>query len=302
MTKVESIIEELSDQEKQLLMDQTDLFQAQNGKHIQAEIRFMFKEEIDIPSFVQELKDSIYPQFYNEKKQRIWDNHAILFDDDMESYYATFSPMYRATFQYASQTYTSIDDYMTRQYEAIQGYAWDRVKERILFRGLRAQFAQHPEMRTILLATGASILGYMVEKDQWATSKHIGDADAFSYLEWPTSNLYGRILSQVREELRHWQEASSNVCEPSQPLPYVDACDLPANAYWQKSIEELYKNETLQPILDAYFLTLRPGFGISLDQIQRYSLFTIESSPAFPKEGLMELKQDLYDMVLYGAI
>ncbi len=300
---IRSLINELDEKDKELLVTNTDAFIEKNGRRLQAEVSFLTSETIDF----DELQTYVYPQFYDAKGRHILDRHAILFDRQAE-YYASFVPTYKASFQYAGQTYDSIDSYMTYQKQNIQATEdiWDDVKQRILYRGLRASFSQNPMERAVLLNTGSLILAYMEYDQNWGTNETIESENAFSYLTWTGDNLYGKTLVFVRDELRHWQEASLYVANEEQPLPYIDAIALPANQLWQTSIEELYKKEELKPVLDAYFKTLRPGFGLPFfaqwDRLKRYSLFTIEGANGFPKQGLYELKQDLYDMVLFGTI
>ncbi len=71
---------------------------------------------------------------------------------------------------------------------------WEEVRVGIMEEIIRAKFTQHPELACRLLATGGKVL---VEGNRWG--------DTFWGVDWRTGqgeNHLGRILMQVREELR----------------------------------------------------------------------------------------------------
>jgi len=69
---------------------------------------------------------------------------------------------------------------------------WDNAKDDIMRQAVRAKFSQHPEIRKSLLATGAaSIVEHTANDSYWGDG---GDGTG--------KNMLGRILVQVRDELR----------------------------------------------------------------------------------------------------
>ena len=69
---------------------------------------------------------------------------------------------------------------------------WERVKDALMREVVLAKFTQHADLREILLATGdARIVEHTENDDYWGDG---GDGSG--------KNMLGRILMQVREELR----------------------------------------------------------------------------------------------------
>jgi ribA/ribD-fused uncharacterized protein len=69
---------------------------------------------------------------------------------------------------------------------------WEAVKNEIMREAVRAKFAQHPELATLLLETADAVLVEHTAKDSYW-----GDAGDGS-----GKNMLGQILMQVRDELR----------------------------------------------------------------------------------------------------
>lgn len=73
---------------------------------------------------------------------------------------------------------------------------WERVKVEVMLEAVRAKFQQHPQLRSMLLATGDATLVEHTENDAyWGDG---GDGCG--------QNMLGRILMDVRYEL--WEEAN----------------------------------------------------------------------------------------------
>lgn len=70
---------------------------------------------------------------------------------------------------------------------------WEAVKVRIMHQAVLAKFSQHRELRAILLSTEDALLVEHTDRDDfWGDG---GDGSG--------KNMLGRILMQVREELRN---------------------------------------------------------------------------------------------------
>ncbi|MEM6661417.1 MAG: NADAR family protein [Pseudomonadota bacterium] len=99
-----------------------------------------------------------------------------------------------------------------RKVKGFDGAKWDRHKEDIVLHANRAKFGQNKGLRRKLFQTGDRLL---VEASPLDTIWGIGldEAKARETPEdlWPGQNLLGKILTQVREELRaeHPDEAAA---------------------------------------------------------------------------------------------
>lgn len=69
---------------------------------------------------------------------------------------------------------------------------WDAVKDEVMLKALRAKFTQHESLRTLLLGTNdAELVEHTANDRYWADG---GDGTG--------ANMLGKLLMQVREELR----------------------------------------------------------------------------------------------------
>ena len=69
---------------------------------------------------------------------------------------------------------------------------WERVKDNVMRDALRAKFTQHADLRALLLGTGDALLVEHTVRDRyWGDG---GDGSG--------KNMLGRILMQIRDELR----------------------------------------------------------------------------------------------------
>lgn len=147
--------------------------------------------------------------------------------------YGCFSNWYRAEFEYAGKRYISVEQYMMYQkmmqfkaydiaekklQETDQGtikylgrsnldnfnsVLWDKTKYAIVKRGIRAKFLQNPDMAEILLNTQHSVLAECSQNDDhWGIGVDIHDEHRLDTEYWDDKNLIGRILMEIRQELR----------------------------------------------------------------------------------------------------
>ena len=80
---------------------------------------------------------------------------------------------------------------------------WSGVRQLVAFRALRAKFAQNPEMRAELLATGDAVLAECARKDRvWGIGLGMDDPRRFEVSKWPGRGMLGFTLMMVREVLR----------------------------------------------------------------------------------------------------
>ena len=78
---------------------------------------------------------------------------------------------------------------------------WEAVKEDVMREAVRAKFTQHPELLSLLLATGdAQLVEHTTKDSYWADG---GDGSG--------KNMLGQILMQLRDQLRQDGCAGSEV-------------------------------------------------------------------------------------------
>ena len=113
---------------------------------------------------------------------------------------------------------------------------WDKACQEIVKRGVKAKFAQKEDIRKVLLGTGNALLAECSPYDKkWGIGIDIGDPDRLNIAKWKGRNLLGKVLMEVREELRQEIRLSPNGkpkyndaqgLEPSktQYTPQLDFC------------------------------------------------------------------------------
>ena len=73
-----------------------------------------------------------------------------------------------------------------------------------MLRGNRLKFSQDPELHRALLATGDTLLVEAAPYDRiWGVGLTAGRASAVPEAQWPGTNLLGKALTQVRDELKN---------------------------------------------------------------------------------------------------
>ena len=80
---------------------------------------------------------------------------------------------------------------------------WREAARAIVLRGNRARFAQNPDLRATLLATGTRTLVEGSAKDRlWGVGLAWNDPAIENPANWKGTNWLGQVLMQVREALR----------------------------------------------------------------------------------------------------
>ena len=175
---------------------------------------------------------------------------------------------------------------------------WDRTCFTIVKRGVKAKFAQNPDILQTLLGTGNILLAECSPSDKkWGIGIDINDPDHTVIAKWRGKNLLGRILMEVREELRQEIQKSSD----GKPH-YVEARDLDPIKEWNMTAGELKRIPQFYNAIHAYSDTLR-GFHEKDVFYNGYSLYDWEIAMrtnmggGLPVIGFYEMKQDVYDTV-----
>ena len=175
---------------------------------------------------------------------------------------------------------------------------WERTCATIVKRGVKAKFVQNLKILQKLLDTGNALLAECSPYDKkWGIGIDIHDPDHTVIAKWKGKNLLGRILMEVREELRHEIQTA-----PDGRVRYVDARDLEPIHEWNMTAGELKRIPQFYNAIHAYSDTLRTYHEKDVFY-NGYSLYDWEIAMrtnmggGLPVIGFYEMKQDVYDTV-----
>ena len=153
-----------------------------------------------------------------------------------EEPYGCFSNWYPAAFTYEGIRYNCVEQYMMAEKTAMGGRddlrrkimeetdpgrmrylagkdrflefkqietRWDENCRQIVKRGVKAKLLQNPAILETLLGTGNAVLAECARGDEiWGIGINLHDSDWKDISNWKGKNYLGRILMQLREELR----------------------------------------------------------------------------------------------------
>ncbi len=147
--------------------------------------------------------------------------------------FGCFSNWYPAEFDYAGRHYATSEQFMMYQkvmmfgqfelaeeimktpdpeackilgrtyFPEFDGTLWKSTRYTIVKRGVRAKFAQNPDILQVLLDTGNAIIVECAPRDaDWGIKVPDSDPSWKDVSKWQGENLLGRILMEIRGELR----------------------------------------------------------------------------------------------------
>lgn len=240
--------------------------------------------------------------------------------------YGCFSNWYPAEFDYAGKHFAHVEQFMMfhkvlmfRKYDLadqimgtddpaickkiagqkfpeFNSELWEKTCQTIVKRGVKAKFLQNDDILKILLNTGNALLAECSPYDKkWGIGIDINDPDRYVIAKWKGRNLLGRILMEVREELR--QEI---LAAPNGRLEYVDALYRDPIREWGMTAGELKRIPQFYNAIHAYSDTLRNYHEREIFY-NDFSLFDWEVAMqenmggGLPVIGFYEMKQDVYD-------
>ena len=130
---------------------------------------------------------------------------------------------------------------------------WEKTCYTIVKRGVKAKFTQNEGIRRILLGTGNELLAECSPYDrQWGIGIDIGDSDRLVVSKWKGKNLLGRILMEVREELREEMMLS-----PDGRIHCINAKPMEPIAEWNMCAGELQRIPQYHNAIHAFSDTLQ---------------------------------------------
>ena len=248
------------------------------------------------------------------------------FHEDEE--YGCFSNWYHSEFDYAGLHYANSEQFMMyhkvmmfRKYELadeimqtsdpakckkIAGQRfpefepdlWEKTCATIVKRGVKAKFVQNRNILKILLDTGNALLAECSPYDKkWGIGIDIHDPQRFAIARWKGRNLLGRILMEVREELR-----IELLNSPDGHIEYVEARKLEPITEWNMTAGELKRIPQFYAAIHAYSDTVK-DYHVRNIFYNDFSLYQWEIAMrenmggGLPVIGFYEMKQDVYDTV-----
>lgn len=80
---------------------------------------------------------------------------------------------------------------------------WGQSREEIVYKGVFEKFRQNPELRKRLERTGEEVIAECAVKDRiWGIGLSMKDEDRFCVERWKGQNLLGKILMDVRKDIK----------------------------------------------------------------------------------------------------
>ena len=255
------------------------------------------------------------------------EKHMIGFFHENEEY-GCFSNWYPAAFEYAGKHYANSEQFMMyhkvmmfhkydladqimrttdpykckkiagQKFPEFDSDLWEKTCVTIVKRGVKAKFAQNEDILQILLGTGNTLLAECSPYDKkWGIGIDINDPDHTVIAKWRGKNFLGRILMEVREEIRQEMYASSG-----KELKYINACDLDPIPEWNMTAGELKRIPQFYNAIHAYSDTLK-SYHEKDAFYNKGTLYEWEIAMrtnmggGLPAIGFYEMKQDIYDTV-----
>ena len=240
--------------------------------------------------------------------------------------YGCFSNWYAAEFDYAGKHFVNSEQFMMyhkvmmfRKYDLAEQIMntddpakckniagqkfpefdadlWERTCFHVVKRGVKAKFAQNEDILRVLLGTGNELLAESSPYDKkWGIGIDIKDPAHEVSAKWKGMNLLGRVLMEVREELR--QEV---LCSPDGKLRYIDAMDMEPIAEWKMTAGELKRIPQFYSAVHAYSDTLnsshkKDAFYNDCPLYEWEIAMRTNMGGGLPAIGFYEMKQDVYD-------
>ncbi len=174
---------------------------------------------------------------------------------------------------------------------------WEKTCYTIVKRGVKAKFVQNEDIRKVLLGTGNELLAECSPYDKkWGIGIDIHDPDRLDVSKWKGENLLGRILMEVREELREEIALSSNG-----RIEYTSARTLEPIAEWNMKAGELERIPQYHNAVHAFSDSLQDQH-VHDCFLHDYSLqdwdiaMQVNMGGGLTVIGFYEMKQEIYDI------
>lgn len=235
--------------------------------------------------------------------------------------YGCFSNWYHAPFTYAGKEFPTSEHFMmyhkvmifdqkglgkmilecetpkqakaigATKFESFDGETWNRICRTVVKRGVSAKFRQHPELREILLGTGHELLAECSPTDRkWGTGTDTEHSDP---LLWTGQNLLGRILMEVRDELRQEERMGGAF--------FTDWCSSETTCpEWDMKVGDVKRIPQFYDSVAAYSRTIGDAglrhilYSYTFSQAEK--IISGGVLRALPEEGFPEMKQEIHEI------
>ena len=263
---------------------------------------------------------------WNRDKRRATgraDESILCFYRENEEY-GCFSNWYRADFEYAGMRFTSVEQFMMyhkvslfrqreleerilatddpavikklgrTKFREFDGELWEKISYAIVKRGVRAKFEQNEDLLRNLLDTGERVMAECSLRDtKWGIGVAIDDPNCCRPGTWKGQNYLGRILMEVRDDLRRAATKGA--------LGYRDARDMEFPE-WNAYAGTLLHSPKFHGTVCAYADTLGSD-RLKTCFLYEYTLAEWETAMrtnmggGLTAVGFWELKQDVFDIL-----
>ena len=252
----------------------------------------------------------------------IKDTNIIGFYHEYDEY-GYFSNWYHADFEYAGKRFSSVEQFMMyhkvmmfgkyslgqaimesdnvaeikklgrTRFPEFNSKIWDETCYAIVKRGVRAKFEQNKDILDKLLDTENKILAECSANDKkWGIGVAIDDSGRYDPCCWTGKNYLGRILMEVREDLKLASDLGK--------LGFGDAKKLNFDI-WNYLAGTLRLNPKYHDTINAYLNTLQTNhekkcFLYSATLYEWEIAMNTNMGGGLPVAGFWEMKQDIYDI------
>ncbi|MCR5566469.1 MAG: NADAR family protein [Clostridiales bacterium] len=182
-------------------------------------------------------------------------------------------------------------------------HLWDRLSYAVAKRGIKAKFVQNEGIQNQLLETGNELLVECSPTDcKWGIGLDICDPDRLVVSKWRGDNLLGRILMEIREEIR-----LERLLSPGGKVRFINAIALDPVPEWNMKAGELKRVPQYYSAIKTYSDTLHSQHEKDCF-LHDYSLYQWERAMihnmggGLPAAGFYEMKQEVYDIARKQAL
>ena len=174
---------------------------------------------------------------------------------------------------------------------------WESTCYTVMKRGLKAKFRQNPAIWKMLLSTGDAILAECSPTDKkWGIGIDIKDPARMDPSKWEGKNMLGRILMEVRDELR----LERLLILSTHKKLHLSAVSLEPIKEWDTKAGALKRIPQYFNTIHAYGDTIpkhadRERFYNECTLYEWEIQMKINNGNGLPEAGFYEMKQDVYE-------
>ena len=92
---------------------------------------------------------------------------------------------------------------MGKRVQYFKSNEWNSVKDQYMHTGITAKFQQNKELANFLIDTGTTTLAEASPYDKyWGVGCSLSDCDLWDPIKWKGANTLGKLLGELRDNLR----------------------------------------------------------------------------------------------------